>query len=104
MRAVCVCVAVAVAVLAPASSRLGVAIFVVCGCGKPFGVAVIVDVLDCTLHCDSFFPSAVSFCAALFVGFLGNARAESRWGGGLSEWGDTMTAGKGKGRGECEYG
>jgi len=79
--------------MAPASSRL-LAIF---GAGAPFDV--IVGALDCTLHSDSLFPSAVSFGAGADLGcFLGRRRAESRCGGGLREWGDTMTAG----RGVCE--
>lgn len=80
-------------VCVPASSRL-LAMFGTCtGTGTPFGV--IVGVLGCTLRCDSLCPSAIVFGAvADFVGgFLDTMRAESRWGGGLREWGDTMTAG-----------
>jgi hypothetical protein len=77
----------------PASSRL-LPMFGV----TPFDVMA--GALDCTLHLDSLFPSAMSFGAgAGFTGgFLDTVRAESRCGGGLREWGDTMTAG----RGVCE--
>lgn len=75
----------------PVSSRL---LAILGGAGV---FAVIDGALGCTLHGCSLFPSAVSLGAgAGFAGgFLGTARAESRCGGGLREWGDTMTAGKG---------
>jgi hypothetical protein len=58
----------------PASSRL----LAIVTTGAPFDV--IVGALDCTLHCDSLFPSAVSFGAAADFagGFLDTSRAESR--------------------------
>lgn len=72
-----------------ASSRL-LAMF-----GTPFDV--IVGALVGTLRCVSLFPSVVTLCAwAVFAGgFFETGRAESRCGGGLREWGDTITAGKG---------
>ena len=72
-----------------ASSRL-LAVF-----GTPF--AVIVGALVGTLRCGSLCPSVVSgrACAVFAEGFLGAVRPESRCGGGLSECGDTITAGKG---------
>ena len=76
-------------VWAPASSRL-LDIF-----GRRFDV--IVGALVGTLRCVALFPSVVLLCAwaVLTGGFLERVRPESRWGGGLSEWGDTITAGKG---------
>lgn len=65
------------------------------GTGRPFDV--IVGALVCTLRCVSLFPSAVPFggCAGFVGGFFDTERVESRVGGGLVEWGDTMTAGQG---------
>ena len=62
--------------------------------GRPFDV--IVGALVSTLRFVSFFPSVVSVCAwAVFAGgFLETEQAESRCGGGLREWGDTITAGR----------
>lgn len=58
---------------------------------------VTVGALLGTLHFVSLCPSVVSVCACAVLtgGFLERVRPESRWGGGLSEWGDTITAGKG---------
>lgn len=63
--------------------------------GTPFDV--IVGALVGTLRFVSLFPSAVSVRAGAGFdgGFLVARRAESRWDGGLREWGDTITAGKG---------
>jgi hypothetical protein len=63
--------------------------------GTPFDV--IVGALVGTLRCVSLFPSVESVYAwAVFTGgFLVRVRTESRCGGGLREWGDTITAGKG---------
>jgi hypothetical protein len=65
------------------------------GTGRPFGV--IVGALECTLRGVSLFPSAVPFdpWAGFVGGFFDTGRVESRVGGGLVEWGDTMTAGQG---------
>jgi hypothetical protein len=79
MRGVCV----------PASSRL-LPIF-----GTPFDV--IVGALVGTLRRVSLCPSVVtvSACAALTGGFFEGVRPDSRCGGALSEWGDTIRAGTG---------
>lgn len=73
-----------------ASSRLVAMVF-----GMPFGVMV--DVLGGTLRGVLCFPSVVACCAGpgFAEAFVETGCAESRDGGGLSEWGDTMTAGTG---------
>lgn len=85
----CACACVSVREGGAACSRL-LAMF-----GAPFDVTVGVQLG--TLRFVSLCPSVVSLgaCAVLTGGFLEWVRPESRWGGGLSEWGDTITAGKG---------
>lgn len=62
--------------------------------GMPFDV--IVGALVGTLRFVFLFPSVESVCAwaAFAEGFLVTGRTESRCGGGLREWGDTITAGR----------
>lgn len=99
---ICVCepvlVVLLVPVLVPASRcLLGPVLFALEP--LPLGGVIVVGALDCTLHCLPLCPSAELLGATGLVCVegvgVGAARVGSRWGGGLSEWGDTMTAGNG---------